>query len=431
MKKSKILVAIVIILSLMLSLTVLTACDGDEDKEWTININFETNNSDGMEDIKITIKEDTTDIDIPTPAQKAGYEFEGWYLDEDYQTKSTIQNLLDAIDGKTDITFYAKWEPNTNTLNFDKNGGQGDMDDITAKTDVTITLPKNEFTLEDHIFIGWALTADGEVAYEDQSSYKMGTESEYTLYAVWLEISNPPYETDEGYIFMGMYPQSEATTEELNGMSAEADEDGYYTSGEDKFVKYLDDYYKLEPIKWRVLKEEDGTALLLSEFVLDNRVFSDNNILINWETSLIREWLNNDFYNMAFSTPQKNIIQQTQLSTNYFLTDWDAGQGPSFGEIVSVDTVDRVFYLSKDEIYSADYGFENYENRIAYGTDYTLSKNPFEGSGIRYGLRSGVEAQRGDRIDVLREHDDGGTIMGTNPTDPSGVRPAIVIQLVG
>ncbi len=38
-------------------------------------------------------------------------------------------------------------------------------------------------------------------------------------------------------VWFGYYPQTKATDEEVAGMSAGPDADGYYTSGKDKFVK--------------------------------------------------------------------------------------------------------------------------------------------------------------------------------------------------
>ena len=59
------------------------------------------------------------------------------------------------------------------------------MSAMNIYTDDTDTLTTNAFTKDYYHFLGWSLTADGTVAYEDNADYTMGTESAYTLYAVW------------------------------------------------------------------------------------------------------------------------------------------------------------------------------------------------------------------------------------------------------
>ncbi|MFW5779854.1 MAG: InlB B-repeat-containing protein [Bacillota bacterium] len=427
MKKFNKFLLFAVVLSLVLTLFLVTACneDDDTDREWTLDINFETNTDQSIEDMEITFDEDTEEIDLPSIPTRAGYTFEGWYLDSDFETELTIANLIDTLEDTNDITFYAKWSPNINTLNFDANGGEGSMDSLIAETDETITLPSNEFTLESHAFTGWALSDEGDVVYEDEDDYTMGTDSEYTLYAQWIDISQPAYTVDGDYILFGEYPQTLATSTELENMSDDENSEGYYISGDDRFKEYQNNFYKVEPIRWRVLEQDDGTALLFSEMVLDNLPFHtpvDGPPNTNWETSDIRAWLNDDFYNMVFEHQQKQIIQASTIESEHY--NWDDP-----GVLQTSITTDNLFYLSFDEIHNSDYGFGEPAGRIASASDFATDKGVSIGSGARYGLRTGIIAERADRIDVLREHDSGGTTMGTNSSDPSGVRPAIVIEL--
>lgn len=75
-------------------------------------------------------------------------------------------------------------------------------------------------------------------------------------------------------------------------------------------------WFKYEPIKWRILIENNGQALLLSQNILDSREYfpydtlrytNDGDIIYpnNWEHSTIRSWLNSDFYNTSFDNVQK------------------------------------------------------------------------------------------------------------------------------
>ena len=68
--------------------------------------------------------------------------------------------------------------------------------------------------------------------------------------------------------------------------------------------------YQVEVIEWRVLDKKGDEVLLISEYGLDAQPYDTsgkNRVL--WEDSTIREWLNDDFYNSAFSEDEKaNIV---------------------------------------------------------------------------------------------------------------------------
>ena len=67
------------------------------------------------------------------------------------------------------------------TLTYDANGGTGSMDATVSKGSITLTA--NAFTKSGYTFMGWATTADGDVAYADGAAYTLSADA--TLYAVW------------------------------------------------------------------------------------------------------------------------------------------------------------------------------------------------------------------------------------------------------
>ena len=85
---------------------------------------------------------------------------------------------------------YPVWEANNNVIVFNANGGEGQMASQNAQTDSSVTLNHDTYTRAGYHFIGWATTADGEVVYSDQTTYNMGTDAEYTLYATWEANTN-------------------------------------------------------------------------------------------------------------------------------------------------------------------------------------------------------------------------------------------------
>ena len=83
------------------------------------------------------------------------------------------------------------------TVKFDPNGGTGNMADKAAKVGVAFTLPANAFTLPDHAFAGWAMTATNAVAYKNQASVKNLTtvsNGVVTLYAKWTRTTYRGYD---------------------------------------------------------------------------------------------------------------------------------------------------------------------------------------------------------------------------------------------
>lgn len=69
-----------------------------------------------------------------------------------------------------------------------------------------------------------------------------------------------------------------------------------------------------KPIEWIVLKEENNNALVISRlalFAMDCR--NNGNTVMDWEYSVLREYLNGEFYNKAFSGTEKLKIVNAKL----------------------------------------------------------------------------------------------------------------------
>jgi hypothetical protein len=101
------------------------------------------------------------------------------------------------------------------------------------------------------------------------------------------------------------------------------------------FGSYLGD-----GIEWRVLAAEDGRMLVIAEQILDARPYNDEPGQVTWETSTLRAWLNDEFYNETFSEAEKARILETNVLN---------GNNPNHGTPGGNDTLDRVFLLSLAE----------------------------------------------------------------------------------
>lgn len=122
-----------------------------------------------------------------------------------------------------------------------------------------------------------------------------------------------------------------------------------------------------ENIEWLVLKVENNEALVISKDALDCIPYNDEYIDITWENSNVREWLNNDFYNKAFSDDEKNIINTTNVA---------ADKNGTHNTEPGISTKDKIFLLSSLE--ASEY-FESNEQRQCKPTQYALSKNVYVG----------------------------------------------------
>lgn len=101
-----------------------------------------------------------------------------------------------------------------------------------------------------------------------------------------------------------------------------------------------------EPIEWLVLDRYNNKFLLLSKYILDCKYYENSYSVTTWETCTLRSFLNNDFYNQAFSVSEQNQIQTTHNVNKDAVTyPYNISSGTYGGN----DTYDKVFCLSFDE----------------------------------------------------------------------------------
>ncbi len=96
-----------------------------------------------------------------------------------------------------------------------------------------------------------------------------------------------------------------------------------------------------EDIEWLVLEKDGDSMLLISRYALDCRPYQGVFGEITWEECALRAWLNEIFFNDAFSAYEQSRILNTRVS---------ADENPSYTTtLVGNDTEDRVFLLSITE----------------------------------------------------------------------------------
>lgn len=289
---------------------------------------------------------------------------------------------------------------------------------------------------------------------------------------------------------------SASTASYQANMSFLTDEDFYENDiNMDNYVGHLFDsklykekvyYFEYEPIWWQILNP--STGFVVSCDILDAQPFNNNlywadkngdgsdgtvefqgikspagnddnkyyeffstegGVIYanNWKYSSIREWLNEDFYNTAFSSSEQHTILYADVDNTNILKRM--AEHMSFSASTSLNerladayacgyTTDKIFLLSADEIITEKYGFEPYstsavtqesETRTASEiSDYAKS----QGLNMKYGtaptlLRSPYI--NGGSMGVFTITSSGGLGSTTTHDTGNGIRPAMNVDL--
>ena len=159
-------------------------------------------------------------------------------------------------------------------------------------------------------------------------------------------------------LWFGSYPQSQITAEDGEIYTILTNIDNWNKNGDviienTKYHKTEKDYFKYEPIKWRVLQSENGEAFLLSDVILDKQLYNENDKYVTWEKSSLRAWLNNKFIKRAFIDEERE--KMTQLLNHGF-----------------IDTY-RYLYPLQEGVYSWwSYRFKAREKNAGWRIDYFI-----------------------------------------------------------
>ena len=415
---------------------------------------------------------------------KEGYTFTVWLGDD-----GNSYSQGNVYDKDKNLTLTAQWNPNTYTVRFDPNGGSYSAVNLPTQQfiyDVEKKLDWNLFgaPTTDHEFVGWK-GEDGNVYTDEEEVKNLTKESDgtVTLYAQWVrkledsakELSGytSPNHTDgtSRYMEFGYWPQTVkgADVTVYTKLSKEVGMFTYYLGSDGNwYVEQGGNYYKVEPIVWRVLTDNynsTGNALLLAEKILtggipyyvstSQRTIGSQTVHANnWQYSTIRAWLNGSyeasdtqdktytgkgFLQTAFTAnAQALLIAETEVDNSAASTNpasnpnlWNNGTN----QYACDDTTDKIFLLSQKEATDNGYGFAAYNTsgtgntRIRVTTDYAKATGAYQdsadGCGGWWWLRSPVYNRESNARDILS---DGGANNYINVHDAhGGVVPALCI----
>lgn len=177
-----------------------------------------------------------------------------------------------------------------------------------------------------------------------------------------------------------------------------------------------------EDIEWLILDkdEKNERVFVISRYALESLNYFNSSEAVTWETSSIRTWLNNDFYNSAFSADEKKKIVETAVKNS---------DNPTFATDGGNDTKDKIFLLSIDE---AEKYFENDNARRAAPSKYATGKEDgaFIYSGCTWWLlrTPGKDSVNVAAVDSYGYVLDVGVHVAENHCDDA-IRPAMWISL--
>ncbi len=296
-------------------------------------------------------------LDEPSIPIREGYSFEGWYCTVDGETVKWDFSKDEVI---RDTILTAQWSLIPYKLTLNLNGGICNKDFIFFYVDHPLNLPIP--TKKGYYFAGW---------------YKNGYQVENKI---WCH----PYQDDSVEAAWVTYPPD--TFVKL----------GYFEQDGDPETK------NETPIEWEIIDYRDGKYLLISKYILCCRT---NEKVNNWSESELREWLNSEFLQDAFSEEERQYIAETYLE--------------------DVKTTDRVFILNSDE-----------------AKKLILNEESFHGIPTAYAKKQGLDAHGASTGEILYSYwwsvrDVGKNFIfiaskrgtsGSSTSGISGVRPAMWVS---
>ena len=187
-------------------------------------------------------------------------------------------------------------------------------------------------------------------------------------------------------------------------------------------------YFKVEPLRFRILEEKNGEALIVADRILTVLPFDASKN--TYRESDIRTYLNGPFLKTAFTDEERELLLKTTIDNS----PKSAGQARAKGK--NAPTEDWIFLLSVEEVTSPQYALlwsKSVMNakKVDY-TDYTRAKGlPLTLDGyyerVPYWLRS-ADYQSDNRSFLVN----GYTVSQSSETVTShavGVLPALRIRL--
>ncbi|MBQ7761510.1 MAG: leucine-rich repeat protein [Clostridia bacterium] len=337
-----------------------------------------------------------------------------------------------------------------------------------AFRDITVikklVIPKTVSKISNYLLFGADDTTEpliDEIEISSENSYYY-SEGNYII----EKASGKEIRHDGAYITFGEFPQTIKSASVT--ISGSTNSQGYYTGSDGCYYAkltatppigsyYMDGvthyfsngekviwgntyYFKVEPIRWRVLEEENGNEFVICEnviWVTINEETSGTSVHGNYMRAFYEtvecQWLNNDFYQKAFTATERDRILTSDVdnSTRSWVVETD--------EI----TQHKIYLPSLVELKTEKYGFngnlnstggEKCVNRKIIATDFAIcqgapliAKSTMDEYGEELNL-TGRESQYMTRTESKVIQPLGGDDMSSHMYDEFGLCPVMLIK---
>ncbi|MDR1697744.1 MAG: DUF6273 domain-containing protein, partial [Erysipelotrichaceae bacterium] len=190
----------------------------------------------------------------------------------------------------------------------------------------------------------------------------------------------------------------------------------YFDNG-DAVIEGNTYYFKVEPIKWRIIDAENG--VILADKLHGRYLFNDTSV--RWHESLLQGYLNNNWFPFIFTDEERSLVINTRHEyDDSFYSD----------TYVHTTSSDYMYLLSAAEYMNPTYGFSNTTSadsaRVCVVSDYARA------TGI--GLNSPNTGYYYTRTPISQDEmvcfsgEDGQLITASYQDTRCGIRPAMVID---
>ena len=172
-----------------------------------------------------------------------------------------------------------------------------------------------------------------------------------------------------------------------------------------------------EKIEWIVIAKEQGKALVVSKYALDAVPYHNTNDRVFWESSTLRQWLNESFFQTSFTEEEQSGI---------VLSNVQAHDYPNYATVSGNHTYDNIFLLSYVEI--REY-MPEISDRFCPVTEYAKAQGVHESAdgACRWWTRTSGGLQ--DRAAFVRYNGQICALGHFVNTPNYGVRPAMWIGI--
>lgn len=257
------------------------------------------------------------------------------------------------------------------------------------------------------------------------------------------DINPDSFECKYEYFSFGKYPKNIITDEELNNalLSVKPGVEGFIEHNGEKFYRVKavlpndreDWEYKdvrlsngeeiqfgkiyhlsVDPIKWRILEDNNNEFILHSEEIIDMVAFDNNTN--SYERSAIRKYLNETFFESAFDSQEQNEIQANYLE--------------------DIESFEKIFLLSTFEYDFVKYRMFSRDSRQLKTTDFVTLKYMVPNVDCYWTRTSMPDSDNDKAYDgvVFERHKDSvftvynGRFYFKDPKDDNGLAPVIKVK---